>query len=231
MKQVILFLKQIFSDYLFIAHKLEQDKFEKYVCLFHGKIIDLGCGFRSHKRYFQNNQVVTLDSNEKANPDILGSVESIPAPSSSFDCAILTEVLEHVPHPEHALQETRRILKKKGLLYLTVPFHWGLHYLPHDYYRFTPPSLRNLLQENGFGIRICEPIGNVFSMAGMIAIDSLVQNLLFPIFAALNIKKGRYVFAAILFSPLSLSIYLLSKVLNEFDLNNPLGFMVIAESK
>ncbi len=230
MKRVILFLKQIFSDYLFIAHKLEQDKFEKYACLFHGKIIDLGCGFRSHNKYFKNS-IITMDANEKANPDILGSVESIPVPSFSFDCAILTEVLEHVPHPELALQEIQRILKKNGLLYLTVPFHWGLHYLPNDYYRFTPHSLRSLLQENGFSIRICEPIGNVFSMIGMIAIDSFVQNLIFPIFAVLNIKKGRYIFAAILFSPLSLGIYLLSKVLNKFDSNNPLGFMIIAESK
>jgi ubiquinone/menaquinone biosynthesis C-methylase UbiE len=50
-----------------------------------------------------------------------GSVHQIPFPSDSFDKIILTEVLEHVPQENKALDELYRILKPGGLIAITVP--------------------------------------------------------------------------------------------------------------
>jgi ubiquinone/menaquinone biosynthesis C-methylase UbiE len=50
-----------------------------------------------------------------------GSVHQMPFPSNSFDKIILTEVLEHVPQEQKALDELFRILKPGGLIAVTVP--------------------------------------------------------------------------------------------------------------
>jgi len=52
-----------------------------------------------------------------------GSVSELPFASNSFDKIILTEVLEHVPQENKALEELYRVLKPGGRLALTVPNH------------------------------------------------------------------------------------------------------------
>src|SRR5690349_18684161 len=42
--------------------------------------------------------------------------EGLPFKSSSFDCVILGEVIEHVPNTDFLLREIKRVLKKKGIL-------------------------------------------------------------------------------------------------------------------
>ncbi len=46
---------------------------------------------------------------------------AIPAPDASFDKAILSEVLEHIPDDVRALSEVHRVLRPGGLLAITVP--------------------------------------------------------------------------------------------------------------
>lgn len=48
-------------------------------------------------------------------------IEHIPYPASYFDCIICSEVLEHVPNHHKALIELKRILKKNGIILITVP--------------------------------------------------------------------------------------------------------------
>lgn len=51
-------------------------------------------------------------------PFCAASAESLPFPDSSFDVIWSITVLEHIPDPEQALREMRRVLKFDGLLYL-----------------------------------------------------------------------------------------------------------------
>ena len=73
-----------------------------------------------------------------------------PIDSSSVDVVLSTETLEHVAEPRAFLLEAWRCLKPGGRIVLTVPFSARWHYIPHDYWRFTPSGLMKLLETAGF---------------------------------------------------------------------------------
>lgn len=65
--------------------------------------------------------------------DIISDITSIPVPDASFDAALCTEVIEHVPNPVAALDEIARVLKPDAVLLLTAPFASLTHQAPHFY--------------------------------------------------------------------------------------------------
>lgn len=73
-----------------------------------------------------------------------------PVAGASADLVLATETLEHVLDPATFLAEARRVLRPNGRLIITVPFSARWHYIPYDYWRFTPSSLVSLLQQAGF---------------------------------------------------------------------------------
>ena len=75
----------------------------------------------------------------------------------------MTQVLEYVPDPGAVLTEVHRILRVDAHVYLTVPLIWELHELPHDYYRYTPASLRLLLEGAGFTDVVVTPRNDCFT--------------------------------------------------------------------
>lgn len=63
---------------------------------------------------------------------VLGDIESMPFADESFETVVCTEVLEHVPYPEKALSEIKRVLRPGGLLVGSVPCRsmiWKLRFL------------------------------------------------------------------------------------------------------
>ncbi len=66
------------------------------------------------------------------------------------DTVLCTETLEHVLDPPGFLAEAKRSLRPGGRLILTVPFAARWHYVPFDYWRFTPSGIKHLLSESGF---------------------------------------------------------------------------------
>jgi SAM-dependent methyltransferase len=124
------------------------------------KLLDIGCGKMPYRNYIlKNSQVkayIGLDIenaiiyDNEIKPDFFWDGVSMPFQSNNFDCAIGTEVLEHCPFPEIILKETNRVIKQGGVFFFTVPFIWNLHEVPHDEYRFTPFSLKRLLESTGF---------------------------------------------------------------------------------
>ena len=86
---------------------------------------------------------------------VVGDVENMPFADASFNTVVCTEVLEHVPHPDDALREIRRVLRGGGTLIGSVPARsmiWRLRFLSstcpgdepfHNEYR--PAEVRQML--------------------------------------------------------------------------------------
>ena len=88
-----------------------------------------------------------------------------PADDASVDIVLATETLEHVPEPRVFLAEARRVLRPGGRIVLTVPFAARWHYIPHDYWRYTPSSLMKLLEGAGFVDVVVHARGNEVTVA------------------------------------------------------------------
>lgn len=92
---------------------------------------ELGFGYRTAgTRYFQG--------------DVL------PVESGEANTVLCTETLEHIRGTAKFLGELRRVLAPGGLLILTVPFAARWHFVPRDFWRFTPSGLEYLLTDAGF---------------------------------------------------------------------------------
>lgn len=122
-----------------------------------GTLIDIGCGYMPYKalvmaapsrveRYIG----IDLHDNAYGRPDLEWDGHGLPIRDNSADCALATEVFEHCPDPVPVMREILRVLKPGGFLFLTVPFLWPLHCVPHDEYRYTPFALERHLRTVGF---------------------------------------------------------------------------------
>ncbi len=67
-----------------------------------------------------------------------------------FDCVICTEVLEHLREPAKVLLNVRKLLRRGGLLLLTIPVNFRIH--GKDYQRLLPDGLLAMLGELGFTV-------------------------------------------------------------------------------
>lgn len=133
---------------------------------FTGKFLDLGCGVMPYKKILQNHvddyvgmDIENATYQKNSLPDMFWDGKKIPLEDSSFDHAMLIEVLEHVPKPIEVLTELQRVLKKDGYVLITVPFLWPLHDVPYDEYRYTPFSLKKICEESGFEVVKMESFG------------------------------------------------------------------------
>lgn len=129
--------------------------------------------------------------------------ETWPVVDAAVDVVIATETLEHVPEPFSFLCEARRVLRPGGRLILTVPFAARWHYVPHDYWRFTPSSLCRMLEGSGFGDPVVTARGNELTVAAYKAM-ALILPSLFPPEGGLGPRR----LAALAFSPLALALAL-----------------------
>jgi SAM-dependent methyltransferase len=138
-----------------------------------GKVIDVGCGAQPYRALLPDDaQYVGLDTVDARDhfdyeepSTVYFAGDTWPVESGSADLVLATEVLEHVPRPAQFLAEARRCLKAQGNLILTVPFAARWHYIPHDYWRFTPSGLRLLFEEAGFGDIVIHARGNEWTVA------------------------------------------------------------------
>lgn len=64
----------------------------------------------------------------------------------SFDAIFCSGVLEHVDDCHGAVAECFRVLRRKGVFLVGLPFQQALHRTPGDYWRFTEYGARYLLR-------------------------------------------------------------------------------------
>lgn len=145
-----------------------------YYPQFKGRVLDVGCGRMPYKRLILSDSsgatsCVGLDlPSPYFKPDLTWDGKVIPLPDASVDSALLTEVLEHCPDAQAILTEVNRVLRPGGFLFLTVPFIWPIHTVPHDEFRYTPYSLRRILERSGFPEPSIEATGGRHAMLAVI---------------------------------------------------------------
>lgn len=138
-----------------------------------GDVLDVGAGAQPYRALFPTSaRYRAIDvalAKEQFGYDVPDTEyfvgERWPPADGSVDVVLATETLEHVPEPATFLAEARRVLRFGGQLVLTVPFSARWHYVPHDYWRYTPSSLRNLLEAAGFTDVAVTPRGNEVTVA------------------------------------------------------------------
>lgn len=118
---------------------------------FKGKrVLNIGCGGEFGTLIKNKSNCITLDIDFLKKPEIRADVTGLPFSENCFDYIFFLEVLEHTKNPFDAIREIHRVLKKNGLLIISVPFIFPEHDIPYDYFRFTRYGILELL--SGFEI-------------------------------------------------------------------------------
>ncbi|MCH9627680.1 MAG: hypothetical protein S4CHLAM2_13220 [Chlamydiales bacterium] len=133
----------------------------------YGTILNAGCG--SRKIHFPRaEKVIGVDIFEAPNVDVVSDLASLPFKDQSFDGIVTIAVLEHCRYPWRVVEEFQRVIKDQGRVICTVPFLQPIHYVPTDYFRFTPDGIRSLFEDNQFDVIKIEMTHSVFHTTGWI---------------------------------------------------------------
>jgi SAM-dependent methyltransferase len=108
------------------------------------RTLDIGAQTGPYAEWFPNR--VAIDLAPRAGIHVVTDAQRLAFCNASFDVILCTEVLEHIPEPQSAIDEMFRVLAPGGRLVLTTRFLFPIHDAPHDYFRFTKYGLRYLLR-------------------------------------------------------------------------------------
>jgi len=221
--------EQMLTDYLFIPHRLRELMARRYCPLLEGTVLDVGCGLSQYRSMLPSAaRYIGMDVTPNSQTAIVASALHLPFGDSSIDSILCSEVLEHLPEPSDAIAEMQRVLRRGGRVYLTTPQSWGLHYEPHDYFRYTKYGLRYLFEKHGFQIEEVRQIGGLFSYFSVRCLELLVANPVMSLLAAIGVRRGRYRAAALAALPLNVVLYPFCRLVDRFDRTNAYGWAVLA---
>jgi SAM-dependent methyltransferase len=145
-----------------------------------GTFLDIGCAKGEYVVALNNKGFMAygLDLLEGTHwgehtiPCIVGNALKLPFGNNSFDTILAFEVIEHIPHPERALQEFFRVCKKT--LILSVPNCESVsdleragmahsHWMDRTHCNFfSPNTLTCMLEDNGFHLLTIYLINRIF---------------------------------------------------------------------
>jgi SAM-dependent methyltransferase len=128
-------------------------------------ILDIGSGKHFIEKIFpelKENNFFRLDLANREYVDIIADLQKDSYFQKCFDVVICLNVLEHVYKFEDFVNNMSNLVKKDGILLLSVPYNSGLHYLPNDYFRMSHYALKRLLEEKNFKIESIEPFYSSF---------------------------------------------------------------------
>jgi SAM-dependent methyltransferase len=137
-----------------------------------GRLLDVGCGNnRRFAGYFDVETYTGLEypatlGSDPSPVDVFGTALALPFADGTFDTVVSFETLEHVSESTTMIAEMRRVVKSGGAVIVSVPFLWGEHCRPHDYYRFTTFGLRHVFETVGLRVVHQERVGGFWTFYG-----------------------------------------------------------------
>lgn len=99
--------------------------------------------------------------------------QPIDVADASFDTIFCSSVLEHIWDHRMMWKEITRSLKPGGTIIMGVPFIYGLHEVPHDYFRWTRYAFEKACEENSLEIVELEPYGGGIDVVADLLVRSL----------------------------------------------------------
>jgi SAM-dependent methyltransferase len=140
------------NDYLMLSRlsKLLKRCVDQYLNGKNATVLDVGCGKKPYQPFFfgKCNMYIGIDVSQSKFVDVICSCDKLPFADNIFSVVLCTQVLEHVNEPKMMIDESCRVLKQNGLLFLSTHGNWPVHGAPQDYWRWTEYGLRKLLNAN-----------------------------------------------------------------------------------
>jgi len=106
------------------------------------RVLEAGCGSSTRVALPANRYLVgidvaqrQLDKNLALDEKHLADLQTFPLPKEGFDLILCWDVIEHLPHPVHALERMAASLNEGGAMVLAFPNFWSLKGLVT---KFTP---------------------------------------------------------------------------------------------
>ena len=138
-----------------------------------GRLLDVGCGAQIYRELVpagcRYTGIDTIDARSRFGYDMPDTHyfegDDWGVDDEAFDTALCTEVLEHIPDPASFVARIHRCLRPGGRLVMTVPFAARWHFIPFDYWRYTPSGLQQLLGAAGFADIVVRARGNPVTVA------------------------------------------------------------------
>lgn len=159
-----------------------------------GVVLDVGAKASPYRELIPHERYLRLDVNPASAPDFCADLHDFEHEPEAFDAVVALEVLEHLYAPERAIDRIRHVLKPGGVCLLSTRFLYRYHADPHDYYRFTPDSLRYLFRT--FSRVEVHPHGNrvqtIWEMINAGGRGRVVLNLLNPLMARWPSRDTRF---------------------------------------
>jgi phosphatidylethanolamine/phosphatidyl-N-methylethanolamine N-methyltransferase len=112
-----------------------------------GRLLEIGVGNGKHLKYYKNHFVTGIDSSPamikiarrqaRTNTDIIEmNGESLLFPQDSFDYVVLSHVIAVVDEPDRLLQETFKVLKPGGSVFILN------HFTPGNWLKYVDKTFR-----------------------------------------------------------------------------------------
>ena len=181
-----------------------------------GKILDIGCGrglFLDVMRRGGWNTIGTELNEETASYAIktydskifTGDIIQHKLPAESLDAVNINQVLEHLKNPHKVIEESHRLLRKGGILIISVPDlrspqftigkeNWFLLDLPYHLFHFTEEGLSKVLKKNKFKIKHIKRLSLEMCLFGwlqtLLNVSGIRFNLLYDLLKSSELRNS-----------------------------------------